>query len=397
MGATSSVGGVVKHRMARKILVFLQGTIGDTVVAVPALRALRRHYGMGASISLLHETHRHLASTPKAVLAGLGLVDEFIDYPCEAALWAKASASLELALQLLHKGFDVVYYLIASERTARQIQRDNLFFRLCGIRQRHGFRGFDDERLRPLSASGQLGRVQQESVLLLSVIAAAGVDVAVESSLQPPLFTLPESAKVEAENWLRQRPAGVVAKTLIAIAPGAKKSACLWPLDRFAAVGKALVQNWGATLIVVGGPAERDAGIALNEAWNGGLNACGQLSVLGTAALLERCNLLVGLDTGTTHLAAAVGTPCVALYAAQDWPGRWEPIGNQHTVLRRSVICAGCRLKVCTTAGHPCMMGISVEEVLAAISNHIKTRFTPNSGQHRDESNSPVRNFGESL
>lgn len=358
--------------MAKKILVFLQGTIGDTVVAVPALRALRRHYGVGASISLLHETHRHLASTPKAVLSGLGLVDEFIDYPCEASFVAKTSASFKLALQLLSKGFDSVYYLIASERNAGQIRRDHLFFWLCGIRQRHGFRVFEEERLRPRSASGQLGRVAQESILLLSVLQAEGVDIALESSLKPPLFTLPESAKVEAKNWLQQRLGEGGDDRLVAIAPGAKKGSCLWPLDRFAAVGKAVVLEWGATLIVVGGPAERDAGIALNEAWNGGLNACGQLSVLGTAALLERCKLLIGLDTGTTHLAAAVGTACVALYAAQDWPGRWEPLGKQHAILRRSVACEGCRLKVCTVPGHPCMTEITVAEVLEAIDKHFR-------------------------
>ena len=62
------------------------------------------------------------------------------------------------------------------------------------------------------------------------------------------------------------------------------------------------------------------------------------------------------------HLAAAVGTPCVAIMSALDWPGRWVPYGQGHIVLRRSVPCEGCLLKVCDKEGMRCLKEIEIDE-----------------------------------
>src|SRR5205085_2524024 len=102
------------------------------------------------------------------------------------------------------------------------------------------------------------------------------------------------------------------------------------------------------------------------RAWGTGTSAAGLLDVRTAAAVLARCRLFVGNDTGTLHLAAAAGTPCVGVFAAQDWPGRWQPYGLGHTVLRRPVPCEGCRLTVCTREGMRCLREITVEDVLAA-------------------------------
>lgn len=85
--------------------------------------------------------------------------------------------------------------------------------------------------------------------------------------------------------------------------------------------------------------------------------------------MLSQCAFIIGLDTGTTHLAAALGTPCVALYGERENPGRWEPLGEGHIVLRKKMPCAGCRLieTPCPMAGHPCMMEIDVEAVWQAV------------------------------
>jgi len=198
------------------------------------------------------------------------------------------------------------------------------------------------------------------------------VDTKKEQCFEMPLFLLPKTADDEVEQWLRKRGVSLNYPTLVAIAPGAKKKSCHWPLDRIAEVGKHLLRR-GATLVVIGGKAEIDEGIALTEVWGSGLNACGELSVLATGALLRRCRFLLGLDTGTTHLAAVLGTPCVALYSAQDWPGKWEPLGTGSVVIRRKVPCAGCRLVNCNLPEHPCMIQITVTEVAAVVD----ARFFP--------------------
>jgi ADP-heptose:LPS heptosyltransferase len=351
-----------------KVLVFVQGTIGDTIVSIPALRALRRHYGDGAEITLLHETHSHLSFNPQSVLSELKLVEKFISYPFSFNYWEHRAGVARLMFRLLRERFHSIYYLIASGREPRQITRDNTFFRLCGIRRRHGFRIFNEFDLRPKANSGELLRVENEALIRLQLVSEAGVDTRVEKEFAPPIFQLPEVAINEARHWLASNGLPVSGRSLVAIAPGAKKATCLWPLHRFAEIGQLLRESGLVDLVVVGGKAERDASIALMERWNGGHSACGGLSILGSAALLSHCDLLVGLDTGTTHLAAALGTPCVALYAAQDWPGRWEPLGRGHTVFRKAVPCAGCRLKNCNMSGHPCMTQITVDEVYASAS-----------------------------
>ena len=86
---------------------------------------------------------------------------------------------------------------------------------------------------------------------------------------------------------------------------------------------------------------------------------------------------MVGLDTGTTHLAAAQGVPCVALYGCREEPGLFYTLGVGHTILRHSVPCAGCRLimQPCPVAGHPCMTGISVDAAWDAVEEMVKRRL----------------------
>jgi len=149
----------------------------------------------------------------------------------------------------------------------------------------------------------------------------------------------------------------------VAICPGAKKPSCRWPFERFGELGDRILSNFEVELIVVGGSLEIPMALELVKKWGTGISACGELSVLGSSALIAGCRLLIGLDTGTTHMAGAVGVPCVSLQSAQDWPGRWNPLGTGHVVIRKEVPCAGCRERVCPLPDHPCMHNITVEEV----------------------------------
>jgi ADP-heptose:LPS heptosyltransferase len=65
------------------------------------------------------------------------------------------------------------------------------------------------------------------------------------------------------------------------------------------------------------------------------------------------------------HLAASVGTPCVAIFAAVDWPGRWEPFGSGHQTFRRQVECEGCFTSNCFN-NNQCLELINADEVYGA-------------------------------
>src|SRR3989304_586171 len=91
-----------------------------------------------------------------------------------------------------------------------------------------------------------------------------------------------------------------------------------------------------------------------------GRDLTGKTGLLQLAALLERCQLLITNDTGTMHVAAAVGTPVVALFGSTN-PTTTGPWGHGHTVVKKDVSCSPCLKRVCPT-DHPCMKLITVED-----------------------------------
>jgi ADP-heptose:LPS heptosyltransferase len=136
----------------------------------------------------------------------------------------------------------------------------------------------------------------------------------------------------------------------------------IWPQENYRAVGRRLIDEFGLTPVVFGGPEDRATGEALIGSWKKGCCAAGALGVREAAAAMKDALFYLGNDTGTMHLAAAVGTPCVAIFSAQDWPGRWHPYGAGHQVLRLSVACEGCKLEICNRKLE-CLRQISPETV----------------------------------
>ena len=118
-------------------------------------------------------------------------------------------------------------------------------------------------------------------------------------------------------------------------------------------------------LFFFGGNDEVEVGDRLIKLLGKGANAAGQLNIRNAAAALERCRVFLGNDTGTTHLAASVKTPCVAIFAAIDWAGRWYPFGELNTVFREIVECEACHSPICFN-DNKCLKLIEPEKVVQA-------------------------------
>lgn len=145
-----------------------------------------------------------------------------------------------------------------------------------------------------------------------------------------------------------------------------------WHLARFAEVGRALAAEAGTTLVLTGGPGDRAMVDQVRRALGDRpvIDAAGALSLPATAALLARLDVLITGDTGPMHLAAAVGTPVVALFGPSD-PRRYGPLAARQRVLRVQLPCSPCgqvRLPPERCRGHvpDCMDGITVEVVVRA-------------------------------
>lgn len=164
-----------------------------------------------------------------------------------------------------------------------------------------------------------------------------------------------------------------------------------WHLARFAEVGRALASEAGTTLVLTGGPGDRAMVDHVRRALGDRpvVDAAGVLDLPGTAALLSRLDLLITGDTGPMHLAAAMGTPIVALFGPSD-PRRYGPLATRHRVLRVQLPCSPCgqvRLPPERCRGHvpDCMDGITVEAVVRAARELLaepREPRTPTAGAH---------------
>ena len=155
----------------------------------------------------------------------------------------------------------------------------------------------------------------------------------------------------------------------VVVHPGASVPARAWAPERHAELVDALVAG-GRRVVVTGDGSER----ALTSRVAGGapmdrvVDLGGRVDLGGLAEVLSRAEVVVVGNTGPAHLAAAVGTPVVSLFSPVVPAVRWRPWGVAHELLGdQEAACAGSRARVCPVAGHPCLDGVPVAEVVAAV------------------------------
>jgi ADP-heptose:LPS heptosyltransferase len=119
---------------------------------------------------------------------------------------------------------------------------------------------------------------------------------------------------------------------------------------------------------VTGSPAERALTAAVAGAPRPAVRDLGgATSLAGLAEILAGAEAVVVGNTGPAHLAAAVGTPVVSLFALTVPAVRWRPWRVPHELLSVDVPCAGCRARECPVPGHPCVDDVTPDDALAAV------------------------------
>jgi ADP-heptose:LPS heptosyltransferase len=346
----------------KRILVFRIGQLGDTIIALPAMRAIRSHFP-DAHLALLSDSHPGesyvLASD---LLSGCGLFNEFLSYRIHANRISRLWSMAFLLAVIRAKGFDTLVYLAPTGRSKEQINRDRRFFRLAGIKRFIGMKKF---ATLPGKIPGRLMvRVKSEADLLLARLEADHIPVLAPGEARAE-FRLGTAEETEVACWLNQLPSDD-GHPWIGVGPGSKMPAKRWPEERFRQVVKKLVEESDVWPVIFGGAEDAKLGERLISAWGRGFNAAGALSLRGSAAALQRCLFLLTNDTGTMHLGAAVGVQCVALFSSREAPGLWNPLGKNHVLFRSDIECEGCGLVECLEYHNECLNRISVADVLKA-------------------------------
>ncbi|WP_419192361.1 glycosyltransferase family 9 protein [Engelhardtia mirabilis] len=327
-----------------RIAVLRVGLIGDSLAALPAIDAVRQRHPEAELVVLSSPGPRGRAGA-RELFANAPAVDRCLVWHAEeirglAGQWG-------LLRRLRAERFDRIY-LLPQELTSPAIElRNLLFLRLSGAGWVRGTALSHGGWLPgPLARAHHLGaRFDPEWRRLVDLVARSGavIDRPV-SDLGSDPRAREEAAALLCEQGLDRAP-------LLALGPGQNRLHKRWPAERFAVVARAWVDA-GGRACVLGGPDEAELGDAVAAAAGPGVvNLCGRAGLSTSAELLRRCRALVSNDTGTMHLAAAVGCPTVAVFSGWDREGSWHPFGERFVALRETVECSPCFAQSCDRGG----------------------------------------------
>lgn len=338
----------------QNVLVVKLRYIGDVLLATPLLRALRDAYPDAHLTAAVNEgTEDILKWNPD--LDDTLIVKKGGFFP-----------QLRLVAAVRRRRFDCVIDLTDGDRSA-------FLSWVTGAPIRIGFN--DERRWRghaythvvagPSSAMHRIDR-NLETLRSLGVVPKPSL----------PCLRTSSSDEELASRWLEQRGfldgSGALKRPLVMLHPGARFWFKTWPAERFAELADRLADTFGCQALVGGGPQDRRSAEAIRaHAKCDASVAAGELSLLAFAALVKRCRLFVGNDNGAMHMAAAVGTPVLALFGPSN-PAEWGPRGDRVRTIYKGLDCRPCFHPTCDRGEMNCMRQITVDEVYEAAADLLR-------------------------
>jgi ADP-heptose:LPS heptosyltransferase len=324
----------------RKILIVNLTRFGDLLQTSPTIAGLKEAHP-DAEVTVLAE--RNFADVCRGLpgvdrvreldLDGLGRLVLGGTGPDLRAAYRTVAAVVE---ELRGERYDLALNYSSSRMSA-------VLMRLIGVADTRGWTMTDDghrliaHRWSRLFSASALTRRQAPFNLVDYYKRVAGVP----RGPQHLLYTVSAAARAEAAAVLAG--AGHRGEPLVAFQLGASRDVRRWPTASFVAVGRTLVAEAGARILLCGGGGERAAAAEVAAGLGASaIDVCGRTSIATLAALLERAGVLLTGDTGPMHLAVAVGTPVVALFFGPALPVDTGPYGVDHVCLHADVPCAPC-------------------------------------------------------
>lgn len=331
-----------------KILIRATNWVGDAIMALPALRAVRKRF-----------PEAEIAIVARPYVADLyhdqGICNQLIPYDPKA-LHAGLSGRERLASELRERKFDTALLLQNAFDAAWLAWRAKIPERIGYARDG---RSLLLTKAVPVPRNGEIPA--HEKFYYLELLRRAGwLDSVPDESFIG--LRVPEEKNRSAEEFLRS--AGVRRGAVrIAVGAGASYgSAKCWPPSRFAEVANRLQSEADAEVILFGTVTEATVSAAISsEMQRPPIDLTGKTAISDLAALLSRCQLFIGNDSGAMHVAAAVGLPIVAVFGPTD-PFGTAPVTPRCSIVQQKPYCSPCFLRRCPT-DHRCMTAISPEMV----------------------------------
>ena len=327
----------------RNVLIIKLRYIGDVLLATPTIRAIK------AARPDVRVTMMVNRGTEDVLSCNQDL-DELmvLDKGSLVAQW-------RFIVELRRRRFDTVIDLTDGDRSA-------FLSWICGASVRIGFN--DEHRWR--------GRCYTQVVQPMPGVrhridrdVASLEPLGLHASQEPPRLWLTREDEARADQLLgrlgvrRDQP-------IVILQPAARYWFKAWPYERFAELADRLVSDYGCQ-VLIGGSREEEALVQRIQAAakSRPISMAGQATLKEFAAIAQRAALFVGNDSGAMHIAAAVGTPMVALFGPSN-PEEWGPRGERVKVLYKGLDCRACFHPTCERGELNCMKQLSVEEVCSA-------------------------------
>ncbi|OGW48180.1 MAG: hypothetical protein A2V62_08290 [Nitrospirae bacterium RBG_19FT_COMBO_58_9] len=332
----------------RNVLIIKLRYIGDVLLATPTVRAIK---AARPDVRVTLMVNRGTED----VLSGHPDLDEImvLDKGSLTAQWRFIAG-------LRRRRFDTVIDLTDGDRSAFLSWISGAPVRI-GFNDEHRWRGrCYTQVVQPVP--GVRHRVDRD----LASLEPLGI----HASEEPPRLWLTGEDEAHADQLLdrlgisRDRP-------IVVIQPGARYWFKAWPYERFAELADRLASDYDCQVLIGGSREEEPLAQRIREAAKSGpINMAGLATLKQFASITKRAALFVGNDSGAMHIAAAVGTPMVALFGPSN-PDEWGPRGGPAEVIYKGLDCRVCFHPTCLRGEENCMKQIGLGEVLARISRII--------------------------
>lgn len=339
------MGKPINKSNVRRILIRATNWVGDAVMTMPALEAVRSNFPDAQITVLARPWVIPLLENHPAVnriipyRRGNGLKEDFLEI-------------IQVVRYIRAQTFDVAILFQNAFEAA-------LLALLGGIKNRVGYntdgRGF-------LLSHGIRRREDimkgHQVEYYLAILSGMGWEA---ESKDPVLFVDPKGIESVGAMLLTH---GIdEGEFLVALSPGAIYGpAKRWPAERFAQIGDWAVSRWGAKVLIMGSEGEKNIGVEVSGAMSQpALDLSGATSLADAMALIKRCGFFVTNDSGLMHVAAALGVPLVAIFGSTD-PIATGPRGPKARIVQHETECAPCLKQECPEE-YRCMLSITPEEV----------------------------------
>ena len=353
-------------RNFERILLIKPSSLGDVIHALPVLRGMRRKYPraridwlISSSLAPLLEDHPDISELIRFDRRRFGRM---------ATSPRIAGEFLSFLRGLRRREYDLVVDLQGLFRTGLLAAATGAPVRIGFRAAREGAWLFYTDRLAPRDSDTH---AVDRNYLVAEML---GFD---DSPIEFPLH-LTDADRAEARHLLNQWDVAG-GSNLLAVAPAARWETKVWPPERFAEAMRAIQHQDDAQVVLLGGPAEseicrRIASLCTPPP----LNLAGRTNLRTLAAIIERADTTLCLDSGVMHLAVALDRPLVCLVGPTN-PRRTGPYNRPLDVLRLDLDCAPCyfrRLSQCPYE-HRCMRDLPVQLVADAVLARLRSARTP--------------------